>query len=163
MMCVSRLCYASWLGHTQCNILVCARIRIPWTYHRTGFNYGVLRSALFRPIAYLVIVFGGNWGGLLIEWFSTRHATAQRAREDGKSTHCARYVLPRECCSWLSYLQTSMDPFGGWKTICTCRYRIRQCQESKGSCSSNMWHCSWPSTESLFTGFKYQWRLITAG
>ena len=108
------------------------------------FNYGVLCSALFRPIAYLVIVFGGNWGGLLIEWFSTRHATAQRAREDGKSTHCARYVLPRECCSWPSYLQTSMDPFGGRKTTCTCRYRIRWCQQSKGSCSSNMWHCSQP-------------------
>ena len=46
---------------------------------------------------------------------------SQRARKDEKSSHRARDVLPRECCSWPSYLQMSMDPFGGRKT--TCRYQ----------------------------------------
>ena len=46
---------------------------------------------------------------------------SQRARKDGKSSHRARDVLPRECYSWPSYLQASMDPFGGRKT--TCRYQ----------------------------------------
>ena len=42
---------------------------------------------------------------------------AQRAREDGKSSHRARGVLPRECCLWPSYLETSMDPYGGKKKL----------------------------------------------
>ena len=43
--------------------------------------------------------------------------TAQRARERRKSSHRARDVLPRKCCLWTSYLQRSMDPRGGRKTI----------------------------------------------
>ena len=45
--------------------------------------------ALFKPIMYLIIASGANWGGLLIELFSMRHVTAQRAREEGKSS-CLR-------------------------------------------------------------------------
>ena len=43
---------------------------------------------------------------------------------DVKSSHCARAVMPRKCCSWQSRLQTSMDPFGGRKA--TCRYQKRE-------------------------------------
>ena len=42
--------------------------------------------------------------------------TAERARED-ESSHRAQGVLPRECGSWLSYLQMSMNPCGGRKRI----------------------------------------------
>ena len=48
-------------------------------------EFNVCIPHFFQPIAYLFIVFGANWGGLLIESLSTRHVTAQRAREDGKS------------------------------------------------------------------------------
>ena len=41
--------------------------------------------------------------------------TAQRAREDDKSSDHSRGILPRESFSWLSYLQMSMDPMAGEK------------------------------------------------
>ena len=46
-----------------------------------------------KPIAYLIVVFGANWGGLQKK-FSTRHVIAQRTREDGKSScpRCTAYV-----------------------------------------------------------------------
>ena len=40
-----------------------------------------------------------------------------------------------------------------------CRYQTRGCQRFKGNCSSNVWRCCCPRTESLFTGFKYRRRL----
>ena len=55
---------------------------------------------MFKPILYLNIAFGANWGGLLI---SMRCVTAHRARNDGKSSHRAQGVLPRECCLWPPY------------------------------------------------------------
>ena len=67
----------------------------------------------------LNIAFSANWGWATNS--SMQHMTARRAREDGKWSHRAQGVLPRECCSWPSYLQTSMDSCGRRKT--TRRYQ----------------------------------------
>ena len=69
-----------------------------WTCSYTEFNVCVPQAnCVFSYCILCQLGFATN------SIFGMWCLTAQRAREDGKSSHCAQGVLPRECL-WPSYL-----------------------------------------------------------
>ena len=66
----------------------------------------------FCTFAYPIIAFGANWRGLLIQYAT---CNSMRAREDGKSSHRARYVIPIEgvVCGHHIYKRVCIDAFVG--------------------------------------------------